>query len=730
MQHFLDRLAWRNLPIQAKTAFLSILLLVFLGVMALASLLALDSVRNQMQNTVAVTVDMRLLVRSIQLEVESLQTLQTRLSQAYKHVDFDPATTSYAADYAKIRNNILAYNAQLLDLSAKLQTGADQAPFQTQVDLVTAKLNTVDQHFSDWFALIEQLSAGDMGAITQLVQAGDALEAETIDLGNIDMFNRMVALRKAEAVFLQSGSGDDYTALQQELTRYRGNYELVIPAESRSNEIRIQTDFYQQKVDYAFGRLKQAEGAATTFQTSLSDLRNEVSRLGNVTEEQVGTPLQIVSSALDQQRMTLLVALIVILSVSVLATTLFGRNVTGSVRVLLESARRFSSGNLNVRASVSGEDEFSQLGASFNAMAAQLEGLISGLEQRVAERTRDLSITGDIGHAVVAIREPRELMSQIVELIRHRFGFYHSQIFLVDNAGENAMLIASTGTAGRELLARGHALAVGSQSVIGQVTAQGEPVIASDTDTSAVHKRNELLPDTRSEMALPMRIGDRIIGALDVQSVAPNAFDQDDIAVFQIMADQLAVALENARLHGDLQNAQAQIEILESRIAAEAWLSYRQGRRADAPLAYEFEDDKVEPFTASSPMPMGQAIQTGHLVALDDGEEGISLAVPIRVRGEVIGAFGFGGETVRKLTDDDLALVEAVIDRVGLALENLRLMEQTTRRAEHEQIINTITAKIVGSTEVDQILQTTVKELGRVLRAPQTSVQLRREKLD
>jgi GAF domain-containing protein len=215
-----------------------------------------------------------------------------------------------------------------------------------------------------------------------------------------------------------------------------------------------------------------------------------------------------------------------------------------------------------------------------------------------------------------------------------------------------------------------------------------------------------------------------------VQSVAPNAFDQDDIAVFQIMSDQLAVALENARLYNDLQDAQTQIGLLESRIAAEAWLSYSQGRRADSPLAYEFDEDTVEPFSDSTPAPLEQAIQSGRLVTLDDGEDGISLAVPIRVRGEVIGAFGFGGETVRKLTDDDVALVEAVIDRVGLALENLRLMEQTSRRAEHEQIINTITAKIVGSTEVDQILQTTVKELGRVLRAPQTSVHLRREKLD
>src|SRR5690606_33266187 len=241
------------------------------------------------------------------------------------------------------------------------------------------------------------------------------------------------------------------------------------------------------------------------------------------------------------------------------------------------------------------------------------------------------------------------------------------------------------------------------------------------------HRRNELLPDTRAEMALPMRIGDRVIGALDVQSVAPDVFDEDVVAVFQIMADQLAVALENARLQNQLADAQDTIAALERGVTRETWSAFQQGREAGAPLGFELSGDRIRPRQQPLPTPLSLAIEQGQLVRSENGDSEYQLAVPIRVRGQVIGAFGFGGESLRGLSADDLSLVEAVAERVGMALENMRLVEETGRRAEQEQVLNEITAKLVGSTDVNQILQTTVRELGRVLRAPQTTVQLRRE---
>jgi hypothetical protein len=172
------------------------------------------------------------------------------------------------------------------------------------------------------------------------------------------------------------------------------------------------------------------------------------------------------------------------------------------------------------------------------------------------------------------------------------------------------------------------------------------------------------------------------------------------------------------------------LENLERNVVADAWRSYQAGRDPNAARGYEMQGDVIMPTHEALPIPVQEAIHAGRVVARENGESEIQIAMPIRVRGEVIGAFGFGGESLRQLNDEDLRLVEAVIDRVGLALENMRLVEQTARRAEYEQIVNDITAKIVGSTDINYILQTTVKELGRALRAPQTSVQLRRETME
>ncbi|MBN1427963.1 MAG: GAF domain-containing protein [Anaerolineae bacterium] len=694
-----------------------------------SSLLALNAVRRQMDNTMALTIEMRSLAQDIQLEVESLQSLQNRLLNEYRQPGLDPLILSLPPNYIDISESLNGHTEQLLELSARLPDNATHGALQAQVDVIKSKANTSRVSFLNIIALVQQLSSSDSGTITRFRQSGEQLRTATARLNDASLNSQADTLRTLETVVIQSEASEDYIVFQQAIVKYQEIYESQIPEDRRRNEAEL-LQVYRENASSIVVQVEQIDVIGNTAQNALSDLRNETSRLNNVVEDRVGSPLDIMMATLNSQRIFLMIVMAVGIVASGFIPMVFGRDISRNLWGILDASRRISAGNLQTRISVEGKDEFSQLGDSFNVLVTQLDGLITGLEQRVAERTRELSITGDIGRAVVTLRDPRDLMNEIVELIRHRFGFYHAQIFLVDNKKENAVLTASTGTAGRELLARRHALSVGSQSVIGQVTSRGEPVIASDTDSSAVHRRNELLPDTRSEMALPMRIGDEVIGALDLQSVAPNAFDQDDVAVFQIMADQLAIALENARLHGELKDALDNIEMLERRITAEAWNAYRQSHDADVPLAYEFEDERIEPFTNRSPSPMGQAVRSGQLVSLDDGEDGISLAVPIKVRGEVIGAFGFGGETVRKLTGDDVALVEAVIDRVGLALENLRLMEQTARRAEHEQIINAITAKIVGTTDVNQILQTTVKELGRVLRAPQTSVQLRREKLD
>ncbi|HIE37864.1 MAG TPA: GAF domain-containing protein, partial [Anaerolineae bacterium] len=155
-----------------------------------------------------------------------------------------------------------------------------------------------------------------------------------------------------------------------------------------------------------------------------------------------------------------------------------------------------------------------------------------------------------------------DLLDRAVNLIRERFGFYHAGIFLLDERGEYAVLRAATSEAGRRMLERGHKLKVGEVGIVGYVTSTGQPRIVLDVDTDAIHFKNPLLPETRSELALPLRVGDRIIGALDVQSVQEAAFDEEDVAILQTMADQLAVAIEKLERAAQIQAEHARLEAI------------------------------------------------------------------------------------------------------------------------------------------------------------------------
>jgi GAF domain-containing protein/HAMP domain-containing protein len=224
------------------------------------------------------------------------------------------------------------------------------------------------------------------------------------------------------------------------------------------------------------------------------------------------------------------------------------RLLTGPLETLTEGAMRLAGGDLNAMVTVRSQNEIGVLAEAFNGMATELRGLYQDLESKVEARTQQLEAAAEVGRAATSIVSMDELLSRTVDLIRDRFGFYHVGIFLLDDSGRWAVLQEATGPAGAQLKARGHRLAVGSNSLIGWVTANRQPRIALDVATDEVHFRNELLPDTRSEAALPLRVGDQLIGALDVQSRSLNAFNQSDIDVLQVLADQVAIGLENGRL--------------------------------------------------------------------------------------------------------------------------------------------------------------------------------------
>ena len=322
------------------------------------------------------------------------------------------------------------------------------------------------------------------------------------------------------------------------------------------------------------------------------------------------------------------------------------------------------------------------------------------LETEVDRRTRNIMAVAEVGRAITGARNLDVLLRQVVQLIIERLDLYHAQVFLVDEAGEYAILRESAGTVGKRLLAQSHKLAVGSRSVIGQVVSLGEPVIALDTDANPM-QRNELLPNTRSEMALPLRIGGETVGALDIQSIAPNAFTPDDVPIFQAMADQLAVAIENTRLFEQAQSNLEAIERLNQQLTGDAWRAYMAGRIQSTPMGYRTGALGLEP------------IKDGAGKKEPDAE---AVSLPLRVRGEAIGAIDIKPKPNQEpLNEEVQAMLEAVAERVAVALDNTRLAEQAQRTAWREQIVNQISAQLQRSHDLQVILRTAVIELGRAM---------------
>src|SRR5574341_59827 len=352
-------------------------------------------------------------------------------------------------------------------------------------------------------------------------------------------------------------------------------------------------------------------------------------------------------------------------------------------------------------------------------------------------RARQLEAAAVVAETAAATTTLAELLNLVVERIREAFGFYHAQVFLLDADGQLARLEASTGRAGVALLARGHALRVGSQSVVGQCSAKGVPVVVNDTRASDVWRPNELLPDTSAELALPLLIGKNVIGALDVQSTTANVFQPEDIRSLSIMAQQLATTLEKTRLVDALQyraeenqrpydGAQAslrQIEDLNRRLTREGWSEYLRVRHTADTLGYTLgEQDIVSDTTWTAPM--RQAYQGEHSVVIQQGRQAHIAAVPLRVRGEVIGVREVERSGDRPWTDDELAMAETLVDRLALAVENARLYEQAAQASEREHVINRIAQDVQSAQTIDEILQSALTELGSVLGASRGVVQI------
>ena len=309
---------------------------------------------------------------------------------------------------------------------------------------------------------------------------------------------------------------------------------------------------------------------------------------------------------------------------------------------------------------------------------------------------------GDVARAIVSLEDPVDILPRIAQLINEYFGYYHVGIFLLDNSQKIAYLRATNSDGGKRMLARGHNLEVGKVGIVGFVTQQGEARIASDTGEDSVFFDNPDLPDTRSEMALPLILGDRVIGALDIQSTATNAFTQEDAALLHTLADQIALVIRNSDLYEEARKSLKDLEVINRKYIDSAW--------RNLPKEYELFGYS---YNSLGSFPIKNQIEPGKKDS--NYLNGNELSIPIQLRGVTIGSLKIKNNNNLKFTDDQVGLARAVADRVAIALENARLLDETSRVAQRERSVGEITTKIRSANEPQEMIQTALDELKRIL---------------
>ena len=353
--------------------------------------------------------------------------------------------------------------------------------------------------------------------------------------------------------------------------------------------------------------------------------------------------------------------------------------------------------------------ELSSSNQQLNELQTNLQQQVEARTSELKKRASQLEAVSSVARTIASVQDLDTLLPAITKLVSQHFGFYHVGIFLLDPQRQNAILRAANSPGGLQMLGRHHGLPLDAHSIVGYSTLRGEPRIALDVGADSVYFNNPDLPNTRSEMAIPLRVAGEVIGSLDVQSTETNAFSLEDIGVLTTLADQIAIAIENARLFGETKKALTESRVMFEQYTQQEWTSFARQAKA---RGFLFDGKHVVALDNNARRESIKAvIQTGRLAR---EKASATIAVPIRLRGQTIGVLDVRAKNgQRPWKPEEISLLEAAAERAALALENARLIESAQRRAARERAIGDISSRIGAVSNLESILQTAVEELGR-----------------
>ncbi len=433
----------------------------------------------------------------------------------------------------------------------------------------------------------------------------------------------------------------------------------------------------------------------------------------------------------EQTRQTTLFSIAGVLAAAIISLVV-AIYITRPVQELAKITEQVSGGNLHIRANIPGGDEISQLAQSFNGMTSELQQTLTNLEDTIQQRTRELeeetrknqkraSLLQDTAEASRRIgreQDIQKLLPLAADLIARTFHLHHVGIFLIDAERRYAVLEASNSSAGQKMITEEFRMELNANSATGYAALTGKPILGEENNPHAQAQ-------TRSQILLPLLVRGSTIGVLDLQSQTPNTFETEDTEALMVLADQVAITIEHARLLRQTQEALNIAQNVTQTYIRQEWSSLAK-RKSNLSYLHSVTGGKTLPPQQAS-QEVELVLRHGSIIKKDktnNHTERAILAIPIRTGEQTIGAIRIQSQTDnREWNADEINVARTIAERLSLALENARLVENSQKQASKERTIGEISAKISAATNIDNILQVAVQELGNMLSGSDVFIQ-------
>lgn len=694
---------------------------------------------QSLQTGVEITLENANKVRELSLNIEN-DFLQARQAESnflasWRSLGFEAAQEKYVS-INKLRLEQSRNN--LLGMGSLVQASGDNELihlFEESTELIPLLLS-YESAFQAVVSDIEERSRTD-GLENTLSTTLNLLESAVSHLPNPEFHRLVLKIRANEQTYLNTGQQQyfdnlrlqilEFTDLVQNSSRANLPEELALtsgteletpdpPKETSQipvSELLELISLYQANLNELVVLQGNIEVNTIVFQevtVDINELTKHILEEGGAGYDRARNQLQ---AASDRSLVALIVASVLALVFGALTAFILAQRIIGPLNQLTNTAQRLGQGDLTQMVQITGGVELVTLANSFNKMASQLRDLVGSLEDRVSKRTEDLEYTAvqlqtaaNVAQDALTVQDVRTLLSNVANLITERFNYYHTGIFLLDDKREFAILQVASSEGGQRMLEKGHKLRVGSEGIVGTTAVARRPHIALDVGQDAVFFDNPDLPQTRSEIALPLLLNEDVIGILDIQSTESQAFSQQDVEILLTLANQVALSIQNARLSEEAQVYIAQLEAFAAEQTQIVWGEYLEHQSH----GFLYTPLGISPLTSEQ--------------NFNSSEKGDQLSdTSIILRGRKIGKIVLKRPS-KQWTKKEQALISEVSDQVALAIENSRLVNETREQANRDQLVTEFSSKLRETLDMDTVVKTALEEMKKTFGLEEAEVRL------